>query len=48
MSENDGAVSSPEPERPLSWVERHGALLVGGGLALLLILFVILDRLVRG
>jgi hypothetical protein len=48
MTENDDAVSSPEPEPRPSWTERYGALLVGGGLALVLILMLILDRLVRG
>jgi len=40
-------VSSPDAAPPSSWAERHGALLLGGGLALVLALVVILDWLVR-
>lgn len=33
---------------PRTWAERHGSLLVAGGLGLLLVLVLLLDRFVRG
>jgi hypothetical protein len=48
MTENDVDVVTPGAEPPSSWAERHGALLLGGGLALVLVLVVILDWVIRG
>jgi hypothetical protein len=48
MTEYDDDVVTPGAEPPSSWAERHGALLWGGGLALVLVLVVILDWVIRG
>jgi hypothetical protein len=36
-----------EPEQPESWVQRHGAFLLAGGLGLIIVLVVVMDWFVR-
>lgn len=48
MTENIEGAPGPEARPPLSWAERHGAVLLSAGLGLVLILVLILDWLIRG
>jgi len=48
MTKNaDEKMVHQEPEQPESWAQRHGAFLVAGGLVLIIVLVVVMDRLIR-